>query len=166
MYDEPESPNKGAACLRYMMNRNPPDDGACLTCMMNRKKTVFERYDEPELPNDGACLGYMMHRSRQNRGARHVYAEPNHQTRAGVQDVMNRQSVSKLGGGGRGGAAPPQSPRFRKPCERALVNLEPSRTLFRHLRCQLKHISRMRPCKARPRGPTLLRSFFCRASLF
>ena len=45
IYDEPESPSKGA-CLRYMMNRFA-NQGACCRDMMNP-------------PNKGACSMYMM----------------------------------------------------------------------------------------------------------
>ena len=75
---------------------------------------------------------------------------------------MNRQSPWIAFANG-GGLRHPQPPRFLEPCERALVNVVPSRTLFGHLRFQVKHITLMRPFKTRPGGPNP--PFLDRASL-
>ena len=53
--DEPESPNKGAACLRYMMKGYRQMRGL-FNMYDEPQKGVFETYDEPELPNEGAWL--------------------------------------------------------------------------------------------------------------
>ena len=59
IYDEPDSPNKGAACLRYV-EPDSPNEGYV---------GMFKIHDEADSPNEGsACLRYMANRNRHMRG--------------------------------------------------------------------------------------------------